>query len=62
MENKQVCSKTVPFSFYGDFSSDAEFFVATGVLSMLWAMVTIAVYLLLDQTYRLDKRYKFAVS
>jgi hypothetical protein len=60
--NVKVCENLTSFTFYGDFSSDAEFFVATGVLSMLWAMVTIPVYLFMDQSYRLDKRYKFAVQ
>ncbi|CAG0918010.1 unnamed protein product [Notodromas monacha] len=60
-ENKILCGATKPtkFTFFGDYSSDAQFFVGTGVLSMLWAMITVAVYLLGEQNYRLDKRLRY---
>ncbi|KAK4872139.1 hypothetical protein RN001_016263 [Aquatica leii] len=48
--NATVCHPTV--TIIGDFSSDAKFFVATGVLSMLYALGIIFVYVKLDQLYK----------
>lgn len=48
-----ACTKNstrVPMS--ADVSSDAQFFVATGVLSMLYCVFIIAVYAYLDDLYR----------
>lgn len=43
-----------PVKFYlpGDFSSDAQFFVATGVLSMLFTLGISTVYVMFDQIYQ----------
>lgn len=40
------------FYLPGDFSSDAQFFVATGVLSMLYTLGILVVYLMFDQSYQ----------
>lgn len=39
-------------SLYGNFSSDAQFFVATGVLSFLYCVGIVLVYILLDSMYQ----------
>lgn len=43
---------TVQFNLVGDFSSDAQFFVATGVLSMLYCMGIAVIYLMFDSSYQ----------
>lgn len=50
--NNQNCTATVS----NDFSSDAKFFVATGVLSMLYAIGIIFVYAKMDEAYKTNKR------
>lgn len=50
--NNQTCIATVS----NDFSSDAKFFVATGVLSMLYAIGIIFVYAKMDEAYKTNKR------
>lgn len=50
--NNQTCTATVS----NDFSSDAKFFVATGVLSMLYAIGIIIVYAKMDEAYKTNKR------
>ncbi|XP_063219603.1 synaptophysin-like protein 1 [Bacillus rossius redtenbacheri] len=45
-----VCDN--PFHLVGDFSSDAQFFVATGVLSFLYCIFIGIVYLLYDALYQ----------
>lgn len=45
-------SVTSEFSLIGDFSSDSQFFVATGVLSFLYTIGISAVYALLDDVYQ----------
>jgi hypothetical protein len=46
------CNKTEYFHLIGDFSSDAQFFVATGVLSVLYCIGIILVYVMLDAMYQ----------
>lgn len=43
---------TLDFYLPGDFSSDAQFFVATGVLSMLYTLGISVVYLMFDNSYQ----------
>ncbi|XP_018578112.1 synaptophysin-like [Anoplophora glabripennis] len=40
----------------GDFSSDAKFFVATGVLAMLYSIAIIFVYMKFDELYRTNNK------
>jgi len=46
------CNKSMPFRLIGDFSSDAQFFVATGVLSLLYCIAIILVYVMFDEMYQ----------
>lgn len=48
------CHPTVTIN--GDFSSDAQFFVATGVLAMLYAIGIIIVYTKLDNLYKTNNQ------
>jgi len=43
---------TGSLSLYGDFSSDAQFFVATGVLSFLYCIGIVVVYTMYDNNYQ----------
>lgn len=45
-----------------DVSSDAQFFVITAVLAMLYAMFIIFVYLYLDDMYKTKPEFPMAVS
>ena len=45
-----------------DVSSDAQFFVITSVLAMLYAMFIIFVYLYLDDMYKTKPEFPMAVS
>jgi len=40
------------FRLIGDFSSDAQFFVATGVLSLLYCIAIVLVYIVFDAMYQ----------
>ncbi|KAF7287708.1 synaptophysin-like protein 2 [Rhynchophorus ferrugineus] len=44
-------------SISNDFSSDAKFFVATGVLSLLYSLFIIFVYAKMDEIYKTNKNY-----
>lgn len=46
------CNISTPFRLIGDFSSDAQFFVATGVLSLLYCIAIILVYVMFDTVYQ----------
>lgn len=54
--SEQVCRSgdvgEKPIYISGDMSSDSQFFVATGVLSMLYCLFIIAVYGFIDQMYK----------
>ncbi|XP_066155409.1 synaptophysin-like [Euwallacea fornicatus] len=55
------CTATVS----NDFSSDARFFVATGVLSFLYAIAIIYIYLKMDEAYKINKKlplYDFLIT
>lgn len=45
-----------------DVSSDAQFFVATGVLSMLYAITITLVYMYFDDIYKRKPEFPMAVS
>nr|XP_022901685.1 synaptophysin-like [Onthophagus taurus] len=49
-EEKFFANCTV--TLYGNFSSDAKFYVCTGVLSMLYAAAILVIYTKFDQMYR----------
>ena len=54
--SEQVCRSGTagenPVLISGDMASDSQFFVATGVLSMLYCIFIIAVYGFIDQMYK----------
>jgi hypothetical protein len=56
-----VESKNISLHLIGDFSSDAQFFVATGVLSFLYCIGIIAVYVLFDAVYQSNGLLPLAV-
>lgn len=57
----QVCNKTESFHLIGDFSSDAQFFVATGVLSFLYCIGIVVVYIMFDAVYQSNGLLPLAV-
>jgi len=44
-------TQTKSMQLFGDFSSDAQFFVFTGVISFLGTMATLAIYVFLSEKY-----------
>ncbi|XP_023714593.1 synaptophysin-like protein 2 isoform X2 [Cryptotermes secundus] len=46
------CSTNDSLHLFGDFSSDAQFFVATGVLSFLYCIGIAVVYIMFDAVYQ----------
>ncbi|XP_059469275.1 synaptophysin-like isoform X2 [Neocloeon triangulifer] len=54
ISRKEACShpESRYLTLYGDFSSDAEFFVAVGVLSLLGAAAASAIYALYEAQYQ----------
>jgi len=52
-----VCGKKYNLNYFGDYSSDAEFFVASGVLAMLYAMASLAFYCFMDVQYQENKTF-----
>jgi hypothetical protein len=46
------CNGTHSLHLLGDFSSDAQFFVATGVLSFLYCIGITVVYTMFDAVYQ----------
>ena len=55
-------NKNETYLMTGDFSSDAQFFVLTGVLSMCYAVFIILVYVYLDSMYKAKPEFAMAVS
>ncbi|CAH1153733.1 unnamed protein product [Phaedon cochleariae] len=54
-----------PIQVVGDFSSDAKFFVTTGVLAMLYSLAIIYVYTKLDNMYKSNSKlplYDFLIT
>lgn len=47
---------------YGDFSSDAQFFVCTGVLAMLYCIGIVVVYAKFDDKYKGNPMWPLIVS
>jgi hypothetical protein len=54
-------NKTDYFYLIGDFSSDAQFFVATGVLSFLYCIGITVVYIMFDAMYQSNGLLPLAV-
>ncbi|PSN40418.1 hypothetical protein C0J52_09274 [Blattella germanica] len=50
--SQEACNRTEPMHLIGDFSSDAQFFVATGVLSFLYCIGIAIVYIMFDAMYQ----------
>ncbi|GLG93083.1 Synaptophysin-like protein 2 [Gryllus bimaculatus] len=51
-EPKPYCHDGKPLHLVGNFSSDAQFFVATGVLSFLYCIAIVIVYVTLSDMYQ----------
>lgn len=59
--SEKVCSQgEKPVYIAGDMSSDSQFYVATGVLSMLYCIFIIAVYGFVDQMYKDKQEFPMA--
>ncbi|KAG5885698.1 hypothetical protein JTB14_002312 [Gonioctena quinquepunctata] len=61
VSNNTTCKTQI----LGDFSSDSKFFVATGVLAMLYSLAIIFVYTKLDETYKNNTKlplYDFLIT
>lgn len=57
------CSdESAEVKLYGDFSSDAQFFVCTGVLSMLYCIAIIVIYAKFDDKYKSNAQWPLIVS
>ncbi|KAK9890360.1 hypothetical protein WA026_010455 [Henosepilachna vigintioctopunctata] len=55
--NESLCGpKSSQYVIIGDFSGDAKFFVATGVLALIYTLAIIFVYLKFDTLYRQNPR------
>lgn len=54
---KQVCSEDQEFTVSADVSSDCRFFVAIGVLAMLYSIMALVVYLFYSELYESKKLY-----
>lgn len=63
---EKVCPKLAPSTdqlyITADVSSDAQFFVATAVLSILYCIFIIAVYTMIDEIYQTKQEVPLAVS
>lgn len=60
--NEKACGKDYSFSYFGDYSSDAEFFVAAGVLAMLYALGSLAFYCFCSNMYQTNKTIPLVVN
>ena len=56
--NVSMCTTSI----MGDYSSDAKYFVATGVLSMLYSLAISVVYIKFDETYKGNNQLPMIVS
>lgn len=60
VNENNTCNPLVTIN--GDFSSDAKFFVATGVLAMLYCIFIIILYTLFDELYKNNNQVPLIVS
>lgn len=58
---EEACGKSYLFNYFGDYSSDAEFFVAAGVLAMLYSLASAAFYCFFDSLYQTNKSFPLVV-
>ena len=61
VEDVKACGNTYKVNYFGDYSSDAEFFVASGVLAMFYAMASLAFYCFMDAQYQENKTFPLVV-
>lgn len=52
--------QTVNFNLYGDFSSDSQFFVASGVLSFIYCLGIVVVYGMFEEKYQSNSMFPLA--
>lgn len=60
LDNGVNCTTAVTIN--GNFSSDAKFFVATGVLAMLYTIAIIILYIKFDNLYKNNNQVPLVVS
>lgn len=58
---EKACGNNYVFSYFGDYSSDAEFFVAAGVLAMLYSLASLVFYCLCGSSYQNNKTIPLVV-
>ncbi|EFX81579.1 hypothetical protein DAPPUDRAFT_102301 [Daphnia pulex] len=54
---EKACGNSYTFSYFGDYSSDAEFFVAAGVLAMLYSLASLGFYCFFGGNYQTNKTF-----
>jgi len=52
-----ACETQYVFPFFGDYSSDSQFYVASGVLAMLYSLGALTFYSVMDTIYKADRRF-----
>ena len=57
----EVCGNSYEFNYFGDYSSDAEFFVAAGVLAMLYSLGSLGFYCFFGGNYQTNKTFPLVV-
>jgi len=51
-----ACGANYVFPFFGDYASDSQFYVVSGVLAMLYSIGSLVFYCTNENTYKTDKR------
>jgi hypothetical protein len=59
---EKACGNSYTFSYFGDYSSDAEFFVAAGVLAMLYSLASLGFYCFFGGNYQTNKTFPLVVN
>ena len=62
MQTQDVCGAQQKIIFLGDVSSDAQFFVAIGVLSWLYVIATLVLYTVFSPMYSANPLIPVVVS
>ena len=56
-----ACGANYVFPFFGDYASDSQFYVVSGVLAMLYSIGSLVFYCTNENTYKTDKRIPLVV-
>jgi hypothetical protein len=62
IKDKEACGSIYTFSYFGDYSSDAEFFVAAGVLAMLYSLASLGFYCFFGGNYQTNRTFPLVVN